>query len=149
MTSLPLIEQQLKLERDQVSQGLKCLNDNTMKLEDKSYASATVYGIASIDSLLPVLVKHIEDTHNRIHAGHTGVAFKDIHQYLRDIDEESAAAIACKITFDKVFGYKDGCNLVTNVCDAIGSAVENECQMRHYESHAPGLLATLKENYCH
>ena len=51
MTSLPLIEQQLKLERDQVSQGLKCLTDNTIKLENKSYASATVYGIASIDSL--------------------------------------------------------------------------------------------------
>ena len=36
--------------------------------------------------LLPLLVKHIEDTHNRIHAGHTGVAFKDIHQYLKDLE---------------------------------------------------------------
>ena len=51
MSSIPesLIEEQVKLERSQVSQGLKSLNDNTFKLEDKSYASATVYGIASID----------------------------------------------------------------------------------------------------
>ena len=54
MTALPLIEEQLQLERDQVSQGLKYLNDNTMKLENQSYASASVYGIASIDSLLPL-----------------------------------------------------------------------------------------------
>ena len=79
MIQLPLIEEQLKLERDQISQGLKYLNDNTIELENQSYASASVYGIASIDSLLPLLVKHIEDTHNRIRAGHTGVAFKDIH----------------------------------------------------------------------
>ena len=149
MTSLPLIEQQLKLERDQVSQGLKCLNDNTIKLEDKSYASATVYGIASIDSLLPILVDHIENTHNRIHAGHTGVAFKDIHQYLKDLEPLAAAAIACKVTFDKVFSFKEGSNFAVNVCDSIGHAVEDECQIRHYEEVCPGLLETLKENYWH
>ena len=47
------IEQQVKLERDQISQGLKRLRKNTCQLEEKRYASATVYGIASIDTLLP------------------------------------------------------------------------------------------------
>ncbi len=149
MTSLPLIEQQLKLERDQVSQGLKCLTDNTIKLENQSYASATVYGIASIDSLLPLLVKHIEETHNRIHAGHTGVAFKEIHQYLDSLEPLAAAAIACKVTFDKVFSFKEGSNFAVNVCDSIGHAIEDECQIRHYEEVCPGLLETLKENYWH
>ena len=149
MTALLLIEEQLQLERDQVSQGLKYLNDNTMKLENQSYASASVYGIASIDSLLPLLVKHIEDTHNRIRAGHTGVAFKDIHQYLDGLEPLAAAAIACKVTFDKVFSFKEGSNYATNVCDSIGHAIEDECQMRHYESNAPALLTTLKKNYWH
>jgi hypothetical protein len=27
--------------------------------------------------------------------------------------------------------------------------VEDECQIRHYEKHAPGLLHVLKENYWH
>ena len=75
-----LLNEQLQLERDQKTQGLKCLTDNTIKLEDKSYASASVYGIASIDSLLPKLVEKIKDTKKRIYEGHTGVAFKEIHQ---------------------------------------------------------------------
>ena len=149
MTALPLIEEQLQLERDQVSQGLKYLNDNTMKLENQSYASASVYGIASIDSLLPLLVKHIDSTHNRIHAGHTGIAFKELHQYLDGLEPLAAAAIACKVTFDKVFSFKEGSNYATNVCDSIGHAIEDECQMRHYETHAPALLTTLKKNYWH
>ena len=42
-----------------------------------------------------------------------------------------------------------GCNIATHVCESIGIAVERECQMRHYESRAPGLLVTLKKKYWH
>ena len=84
--SIPLIEEQLQLERDQISLGLKSLTDNTIKLEDQSYASASVYGIASIDTILPLVVAEIENTHNRIHEGHTGIAFKEIHQYLDGLE---------------------------------------------------------------
>ena len=144
-----LIDEQVQLERDQISQGLKSLRDNTMKLEDKSYASASVYGIASIDTILPLVVKRIEETNRRIHEGHTGIAFKDIHNRLADIEPLAAAAIACKITFDKVFSFKEGSNFAVNVCDSIGHAIEDECQMRYYEETAPALLQTLKNNYWH
>ncbi len=143
------IDEQVQLERDQIRQGLKRLRDNTDALEQKSYASATVYGIASIDILLPVLVKRLEDTNNRIHEGKTGVAFKEIAQYISDLEPLAAAAIALKLTFDKVFSYKEGSDQVQSVCDGIGSAVEAECQMRYYERCAPGLLETLKKNYWH
>ena len=143
------IEEQVKLERDQIAQGLKRLRNNTSKLEEKSYASATVYGIASIDALLPVLIERIQDTTNRIKQGKTGKSFKEIQIYLADLEPLAAAAIACKLTFDKVFSYKEGSNQIVNVCDAIGHAVEDECQMRHYEKNAPGLLKTLKDNYWH
>jgi len=143
------IDEQVQLERDQIRQGLKRLRDNTDALQQKSYASATVYGIASIDMLLPILVKRIEATNHRIHQRKNGVAFKEIAQYISDLEPLAAAAIALKLTFDKVFSYKEGSNVLTNVCDAIGSAVEDECQMRHYERCAPGLLKVLKENYWH
>ena len=143
------IDEQVQLERDQIRQGLKRLRDNTDALQQRSYASATVYGIASIDSLLPVLVKRLEDTNNRIHEGKTGVAFKEIAQYISDLEPLAAAAIALKLTFDKVFSYKEGSDQVQSVCDGIGSAVEAECQMRYYERCAPGLLNTLKKNYWH
>ena len=143
------IDEQVELERTAIKQGLKRLQDQTIKLENQNYGSATIYGVSSIHSLLPRLVSKIEETNIRIHKGSNGYYFKEIHCYLKDIDYESAAVIACKITFDKVFGYKDGSNLAINVCEAIGHAIEDECLMRHYETHAPGLLNTLKKNYWH
>ena len=143
------IDEQVKLEREAISQGLKRLHDQNLKLENQNYASATVYGIASIETLLPLLIERINKTTSRIHERKNGVAFKEIHVYLKDLDTETAAIIACKITFDKVFGYKEGSNQAINVTEAIGHAIEHECQMRHYETHAPGLLNTLKKNYWH
>jgi DNA-directed RNA polymerase len=143
------IDEQVQLERDQIRQGLKRLGDNTDALQQKSYASASVYGIASIDMLLPVLVKRLESTNNRIHEGKTGVAFKEIAQYISDLEPLAAAAIALKLTFDKVFSCKEGSDRLTAVCESIGKAVEAECQMRYYERCAPGLLNTLKKNYWH
>ena len=54
------IAQQVKLERDQISQGLERLRANTKQLEDQDYASASVYGAATVQSLLPLLVKRIK-----------------------------------------------------------------------------------------
>ena len=143
------IDEQINHERDAIAQGLKRLRENTKNLEDKSYASASIYGITTIDALLPLVVERIKETNKRIHEGHTGQSFKEIHQYLADIEPLAAAAITCKITIDKVFSYKEESNQIVNVCDAIGKGVENECQMRHYEKYAPGLLTTLKKNYWH
>ena len=143
------IDEQIQLERDAIAQGLKKLHKNTRDLEAKEYASASVYGAASIDTLLPLVVARIEATTNRIKEGKTGASFKEIQQYLADVEPLAAAAIAVKLTFDKVFSYKEKSNQAVNVCDSIGLAVEQECQMRHYEKHAPGLLKTLKDNYWH
>ena len=143
------IDEQINHERDAIAQGLKRLRDNTKNLEEKSYASASIYGITTIDALLPLVVNRIKETNKRIHEGHTGQLFKQIHQYLADVEPLAAAAITCKITIDKVFSVKEGSNQLTRISEAIGKAVENECQMRHYERHAPGLLETLKKNYWH
>jgi DNA-directed RNA polymerase len=143
------IDAQVQLERDQINQGLRRLQEQKRQLEAKSYASATIYGVASIDALLPHLVERIKDTNHRISQRQNGVAFKEIAIYLADIEPLATAAIALKITFDKVFSFKQGSDQLVSVCDAIGAAVEAECQMRHYETNAPALLATLKKNYYH
>ena len=143
------INEQVQLERDQIRQGLKRLRDNTRRLEESNYSSASVYGIASIDTLLPLVVERIEDTNTRLRERKNGRTFKEIQQYISGLEPLAAAAITCKITFDKVFGYKDSSNIITNICDSIGKAVEDECQLRHYEEHAPGLLNILKKNYWH
>ena len=149
MTEFADIAAQIKLEREQIAQGLKQLRDNTSKLEDKDYASASVYGVASIEQLIPLVVARIEATNNRIKEGKTGASFKEIQRYLTDIEPEAAAAIACKVVFDKVFSPKPKSSLVQNVTDSIGQAIENECMMRYYERNVPGLLHVIKENYFH
>ena len=143
------ISEQVELEREQIRQGLKQLRDNTQRLEDKDYASASVYGVASVQTLIPLVVARIIATaHDRLHRG-TGYQFQQIKLIVSDLEPEVAAAIASKVTFDKVFSVTPSASKVQNVADSIGSAVENECMMRHYERTVPGLLQTLKDNYWH
>ena len=143
------IEEQVQFERDAIKCGLERLRKQTKDLEDKQYASATAYGSASMDMLLPLVVERIEETTNCIYKGQAGKSFKEVHEYLRDVEPLAAAGIALKITFDRVFSTKDGASQLVNVTDAIGQAVEQECQMQYYERVCPGLLRIIKDNYWH
>ena len=142
------IEAQVQFERDAIASGLKKLRDQTRKLEQQAYASATVYGNASIDTMLPLVVAKIEESAD-YRLRRTGQSFATIDKYLKDVEPLAAAAIACKVLFDRVFSYDAKANYLVNVAGAIGQALENECQMRHYEREAPGLLHTIKKNYWH
>ena len=51
------IEEQVNFERDAIRCGLAKLHKQTKDLEDKQYASATAYGSASMDVLLPLVVR--------------------------------------------------------------------------------------------
>ena len=143
------IDEQVELEREQIRQGLKLLQENTHKLEQKNYASASVYGVVSIDDVLPLVVARIQDTANRVNEGKTARSFAHFHQYLADLEPEASAAIALKVIFDRVFSCKPHQAVITNITDGIGTAIENECMMRHYERSVPGLLKVIKDNYFH
>ena len=144
------IEEQVNFERDAIRCGLDKLRKQTKDLEDKQYASATAYGSASMDVLLPLVVERIEDTvEYQVKRGKNGVAFKEIHEHLKDVEPLAAAAIALKLTFDKVFSTKDGASSLVNVTDSIGKALEQECQMQYYERTCPGLLKIIRDNYWH
>ena len=143
------IDEQITLEREAIRLGLERLYKNTYDVERKDYASASVYGAASINTLIPLVVNRIESTTARIHERKNGVAFKEIKQYLTDVEPLAAAGIACKITFDKVFSFKEDASKAVSICLAIGQALEQECQMRHYEREVPGLLKCIKDNYWH
>ena len=101
------IDEQTTLEREAIRLGLERLHKNTYNVESKDYASASIYGAASINTLIPLVVERIESTTDRIHERKNGVAFKEIKQYLIDVEPLAAAGIACKIIFDKVFSFKD------------------------------------------
>ena len=62
-----------------------------------------MYGTASITSALPLVIKYIEDTKEKIKSGKGGRYYKAFHIYLDDLEPIAIAAIALKVTFDKVF----------------------------------------------
>ena len=143
------IDRQVEFEREAIRLGAEKLHKNIKDLENKDYASSSVYGCASINALLPDLIKLIDSTKDRIHRGTNGVMFREIKEYLDPLSTPAAATIALKLTFDKVFGQTDDCNLLVNVADSIGTAIEQEAQMQYYEREYPGLLNTIKKNYWH
>jgi DNA-directed RNA polymerase len=143
------IDEQLALERRAIACGRDRLLDNTRKLEERAYASASIYGCASITAALPEVAKTIEETVKRIHEGHNGRDFATIHQYLAEIEPEAAAAIALKLTFDKVFSPKDRANEIANVINAIGGALEQEAQIRWYEVQDKDLMDKIRRSYWH
>lgn len=149
MVSPALTEQQIELEKRAIAYGRQKLLENTEKLEDRAYASASIYGATSIKAAMVSVTTAIERSLNRIHEGHNGKDFATIHQFIHEIEPEAAAAIALKITFDKVFSPKDRHNEIAYVITAIGQALEQEAQLRWYESQDPALYDRIKRNYWH
>ena len=143
------LNEQYELERRQIKGGLDKLSKDTRTLEHKDYASATVYGRCSIDQLLPTIIEAIETKYQKAQLTSTGYQKNLLHNHVMILDSQSSAAIAVKRFFDKVFSYKKGDSMITEVSDAIGRAIEAEAQMRHYETEAPALLNVLKERYWH
>ena len=142
------IEDQKEFERKQISGGLDRLHSNTKKLEEKTYASATVYGSACMSSILPDLISFIESKKDKYKtiAGKNAVVF---HKHILPYDSAIQAMLACKVVFDHVFSPTSKKHNLTAIARAVGAALEGEAQMEYYEKQAPALLATLKKNYWH
>lgn len=148
--SQELIDAQYELERKAINCGITRLHKNTYNVESKEYASASIYGVASIETLIPLVIDQIEATFDRqVNQGKNGVSYKEISIYLKDIEPFACAGIASKLIFDKVFSFKDEANQLVKVCEAIGRGIEQECQMRFYESESPEYLHYLKTKYWH
>ena len=145
------IEQQETLERNQIKGGLDKLRKDTLHLERKEYASATVYGSASIATLLPTFIEYLNTRkeERKLTAVKGAGHLIGLLPYLFALDTESQAIITAKLTFDRVFSPVKKNQLVIKVIESIASAIEAECQMQYYERSAPALFKTLKENYWH
>ena len=151
------IKEQVELEREAIKCGIDKLTKNTEKLIDKEYASATVFGCASISSAQQGVADEIlRQFQKNIIEGKNGVAYADIHKYLLQFnnpeDANILANIALKRTFDLVFSLKRKesrkyPNAVSNVTTSLGASVEGECQIRWYEQQDPELLSKIQRKY--
>ena len=55
------IDEQQAFERRQIQGGLDKLHKNTDKLEEQTYASATVYGSSCVTGIMPDLIVYIDE----------------------------------------------------------------------------------------
>ena len=124
LVSQELIDEQIKLEEEQVTHGACKLHDNYEKAAMRAYSSSSIVGVTTIDALIPHVVEKIESINNRLTEGHVGRSFKDIYQYLKGIEPLACAGITCKIVLDRVLSIKDpDDSLLVNVYDAVGTAL--------------------------
>jgi DNA-directed RNA polymerase len=149
------IDEQLEMERSAIACGLSRLTEMTDRLEDQTYASATVYGIYSIGVLVPKVSLLIEEARVKYRSGHNGRHFRAVAQHLDNLEPEAMANIALKVVFDNMFlppakKIKSGkSDSLLSFFKAIGKAIMAEVQIRFYQKEAPGLLRTLKDKYWH
>ena len=143
------INKQFLLEKEAISCGKEKLHASLKRLEEKSYASASVYGTASIAAALPNVIKDIEASLTKLRRGRTGQYFQPVAQHIEELEPLAIASIALKITFDMVFSMKRDADLLTNVLVSIGSALESECKFRWYKEHHPGLMKYIEDKYYH
>ena len=143
------IQRQVDLEREALSCGKQKLHASLQRLQEKSYASASVYGTASISAALPDVIKDIEANLSKMRKGQAGTYYKPVSVYIDELEPLAMATITLKIMFDMVFSMKRDSDLVPNVLVSIGSALEAECKFRWYKQNHPGLMRYIEEKYYH
>jgi len=150
------IDEQVRFEREAVKCGIDKLYKNTQQLQEREYASATIFGVASIREAQAKVAEAILATFARVNEGKNGQHFADTKHYLAQFNNEEdchiLANIALKRTFDLVFSQKRKDsnkypNAVGNVCVSIGHSVEAECQIRWYEEQDSELLKKIQKKY--
>jgi DNA-directed RNA polymerase len=150
------IDEQIAHEREAIRCGIDKLYKDTQKLTEREYASASVYGVASISAAQKSVADVILKTFSNLQQRKNGQYFADIMSHLSQFNDEKQAHIlaniALKRTFDLVFSQKRKDsnkfpNAVSNVAVSIGASVEDECQIRWYEEQDPELLQKVQRKY--
>ena len=143
------IQKQVRLEQEALSCGKQKLHASLQRLAEKSYASASVYGTASISAALPEVIKDIEASLKKLRKGNAGQYYKPVADHIDGLEPLAIATIALKVTFDLVFSMKRDADLLPNILVGIGSALEQECKFRWYKANHPGLMKYIEDKYFH
>lgn len=143
------IQRQIELEQEALSCGKQKLHDSLKRLHEKSYASASVYGTASISAALPKVIEEVESNLTKMRKGKAGTYYKPVSEHIDNLEPLAIATIALKVTFDMVFSMRRDADMLTSVLVSIGSALEAECKFRWYKANHPGLMKYIEDKYFH
>jgi len=143
------IEKQWQLERDALAQGATKIRKQEDKALAREYASSLVTSQSFMNTYLPAVCDTIKREREYKLGRGNGQYFIEIINYLNDLEDLACAGIALKVTFDKVFSLVEDANKLVSIQKSIGTAIEQECQIRYYERVAPGLMNYVVKKYWH
>ena len=143
------ISRQNQLEREAISFGKQKLQNSLKELAEKSYSSASVYGVASIRECLPSVIQEVATSRLKIQKGRAGYCYTAVAEHLDNLEDLAIASIALKCIFDQVFSTKRGADTLHNVTYVIGKSLEEECKFRWYEEWYPGLMSYIRKTHFH
>ena len=149
MATPSMIARQNQLEREAISFGRQRLHDSLKQLSEKSYSSASVYGVTSIREAAPLVTKEVERTRLEIQKGRAGYCYTAVSEHLDNLEDLAIASIALKVIFDQIFSIKRDADSLHNVTYCIGKALEEECKFRWYEEWYPGLMHYIRKTHFH
>lgn len=143
------IERQIQLETQAVQEGIAKLYSNTQQAADRAYASSTVYARKMIKEALPAITEEINRIRaHRLMRGKAGQALAPLAKHTLGIEPEVIAMLTIKTLFDVCTSPKDRDDLLNNVIDRVGIAVEQEAKWRYFNEQDPNLLSFIS-NYHH
>ena len=145
---LTLQQQEIQLEQRAVKTGLDQFKKQTVKLEQDQYASATVYGACTINSLLPAISAEIERKRLSIRQRRNGPLFAEVGALLDTITSDQLALLGLKVVIDRCCDTSDDdASLLANVYYAVGVAVEKQIQLDWYEENHKEIYDYVTRKY--
>jgi DNA-directed RNA polymerase len=143
------IARQLALETAMDKEGQARLKSRTLRAEERSYASGTVYGKKALEAALGATGEEIAKGLSRITNGSPGADHKLIRDRIGEADPNVMALLALKCCLDILgrLGGKDNKLTYTNVATAIGKGVQIELRLDYYKQQDPKLFKTVTERF--
>nr|BAR25471.1 T7-like RNA polymerase [uncultured Mediterranean phage uvMED]BAR25521.1 T7-like RNA polymerase [uncultured Mediterranean phage uvMED] len=139
------IARQIKLETQQVQEGIAKLHSDIEKANSRQYNSSTIQSQKLLKEAIPHVSKEIDRIrNNRLLRGSAGPALKQMVTYTMDIPSDVISMITLKILFDVTTSPKNNDDLVNNVVDRVGIAIEQEAKWMFFNEKDPELLAKIQ-----
>jgi DNA-directed RNA polymerase len=150
ITDADRLARQLALETRQKAEAEDRLGRRTRAAEERSYASASVYGKTLLEASLAAVAAEIASRIGRISFGIPGPDHKLIAEKIAQADHRVLALIAMKVTLDVMGGkvFADhGQFTYTKLAIAVGMAVQTELRISWYQEQDPELYKAIRSRF--
>ena len=145
MTDLSLIARQLQRETEQGEHARQSLEKSTRTAQERAYASSTVYGQKLLKTHLSTVSANLRKRLVVLGRGNGAVDATTVFPHLKAADPEILAVLTMKVALD-VIG-KEQKPSVTQLCAAVGSAVEVELKLQWYQEQDKDLFKRVTKRF--